>query len=85
MNLVKNICAGRYRYGNGLYLVSDPSGARRGVLRIVVSGAKNKNGAPLRADFGLVGADIVAINLARAWALEHWRMAEPGLNLHFNA
>ncbi len=83
--LVENLGAGRHGDGNGLYLVVDPSGARRWIVRVVVKGAKNKRGGPLRTDFGLGGADIVTVNQARERALEYRRMAKQGLNPRFNA
>ena len=83
--LVENLSAGRHGDGNGLYLVVDPSGARRWIVRVVVKGAKNKRGAPLRTDFGLGGADVVTINQARERALEYRRMAKRGLNPRFSA
>jgi integrase len=83
--LVENAGAGRHGDGNGLYLVVDPSGARRWIVRVTVKGQKNKQGAPLRTDFGLGGADIVTINQARDRALEYRRMAKQGLNPRFNA
>jgi integrase len=83
--LVENLRAGRHGDGNGLYLVVDPSGARRWIFRVVVKGQKNKKGAPLRTDFGLGGADIVTLNQARERALEYRRMAKQGLNPRFNA
>ena len=83
--LVENLGAGRHGDGNGLYLVVDPSGARRWIVRVVVKGQKNKQGAPLRTDFGLGGADIVTLNQARERALEYRRMAKQGLNPRFNA
>lgn len=83
--LVENLGAGRHGDGNGLYLVVDPSGARRWIVRVVVKGQKNKRGAPLRTDFGLGGADIVTLNQARERALEYRRMAKQGLNPRFNA
>ena len=83
--LVENLGAGRHGDGNGLYLVVDPSGARRWIVRVVVKGQKNKKGAPLRTDFGLGGADVVTINQARERALEYLRMAKQGLNPRFNA
>ena len=83
--LVENLGAGRHGDGNGLYLVVDPSGARRWIVRVVVKGQKNKKGAPLRTDFGLGGADIVTINQARERALEYRRMAKQGLNPRFDA
>lgn len=83
--LVENLGAGRHGDGGGLYLVVDPSGARRWIVRVVVKGQKNKMGAPLRTDFGLGGADVVALNQARERALEYRRMAKQGLNPRFNA
>ncbi|WP_281857775.1 tyrosine-type recombinase/integrase [Litoreibacter halocynthiae] len=83
--LVENLGPGRHGDGNGLYLVVDPSGARRWIVRVVVKGQKNKKGAPLRTDFGLGGADIVTINQARDRALEYRRMAKQGLNPRFAA
>lgn len=83
--LVENLGAGRHGDGGGLYLVVDPSGARRWIVRVVVKGQKNKKGAPLRTDFGLGGADVVTLNQARDRALEYRRMAKQGLNPRFNA
>lgn len=83
--LVDNLGAGRHGDGNGLYLVVDPSGARRWIVRVTVKGQKNRKGAPLRTDFGLGGADIVTLQQARDRALEYRRMAKQGLNPRFNA
>lgn len=83
--LVENLGPGRHGDGNGLYLVVDPSGARRWIVRVVVKGQRNKKGAPLRTDFGLGGADIVTINQARDRALEYRRMAKQGLNPRYNS
>lgn len=83
--LVENLGAGRHGDGNGLYLVVDPSGARRWIVRVTVKGQRNAKGAPLRTDFGLGGADIVTINQARDRALEYRRMAKQGLNPRLNA
>ena len=83
--LVENLGPGRHGDGGGLYLVVDPSGARRWIVRVTVKGQRNKKGAPLRTDFGLGGADIVTINQARDRALEYRRMARQGLNPRFNA
>ncbi len=83
--LVENLGAGRHGDGNGLYLVVDPSGARRWIVRVVVKGQKNKKGAPLRTDFGLGGADIVTLSQARDRALEYRRMAKQGLNPRYSA
>ena len=83
--LVENLVPGRHGDGAGLYLVVDPSGARRWVVRVTVKGQKNQKGAPLRTDFGLGGADVVTLNAARERALEYRRMAKAGLNPRFNA
>jgi integrase len=83
--LVENLGAGRHGDGAGLYLVVDPSGARRWIVRVTVKDQKNRKGAPLRTDFGLGGADIVTINQARERALEYRRMAKQGLNPRLNA
>ena len=83
--LVKNLGPGRHGDGNGLYLVVDPSGSRRWIVRVTVKGQKNKKGAPLRTDFGLGGADVVTLNQARDRALEYRRMAKQGLNPRYNA
>ncbi|MDF2233034.1 tyrosine-type recombinase/integrase [Albimonas sp. CAU 1670] len=83
--LVENLGPGRHGDGAGLYLVVDPSGARRWVVRVTVKGQKNRKGAPLRTDFGLGGADVVSLPQARERALEYRRMAKAGLNPRFNA
>jgi len=83
--LVKSLGPGRHADGNGLYLVVDPSGARRWISRVTVKGQKNRQGKPMRTDFGLGGADVVTLNDARARALEYRRMARQGLNPRFNA
>src|ERR1700689_301796 len=59
---------GRYGDGNGLYLVVDPSGAKRWVLRIVVQGK--------RRDIGLGGLRLVSLAEARTKALEYRRLAK---------
>lgn len=83
--LVENLGPGRHGDGNGLYLVVDPSGARRWIVRVVVKGQKNRKGGPLRTDFGLGGADIVPLPQARERGLTYRRMAKQGLNPRFNA
>ncbi len=70
---VKNLSApGRYADGNGLYLVVDPSGAKRWVLRTVVQGK--------RRDIGLGGLRLVTLAEARAKALEYRKLARDGGN-----
>lgn len=83
-NLVRTLGPGRHGDGNGLYLVVDPSGARRWIVRVTVKGQRNREGKPLRTDFGLGGADIVTLNQARDRALEYRRMAKQGLNPRYN-
>ncbi|HEY3433012.1 MAG TPA: integrase arm-type DNA-binding domain-containing protein [Rhodocyclaceae bacterium] len=55
---VKALAApGRYADGNGLYLVVDPSGSKRWVLRTVIKGK--------RCDIGLGGLSLVSLAEAR--------------------
>jgi len=82
---VETLGQGRHGDGNGLYLVVDPSGARRWIVRVTVKGQKNRQGKPLRTDFGLGGADVVTLQEARSKALEYRRMAKQGLNPRYNA
>lgn len=76
---------GRHGDGNGLYLVVDPSGARRWIVRVTVKGQRNRQGKPLRTDFGLGAADVVPLQEARNKALEYRRLAKQGLNPRYNA
>jgi integrase len=61
---------GRYGDGNGLYLVVDPSGASRWVLRIMCNGK--------RRDIGLGGAATVSLLEARDKAHELRKLAKQG-------
>ena len=61
---------GRYADGNGLYLVVDPSGAKRWLLRLVVQGR--------RRDIGLGGAGLVTLAEARERALSYRKTAREG-------
>ena len=61
---------GRYADGNGLYLVVDPSGAKRWVLRTVVRGK--------RRDIGLGGLRLVSLAEARETALAYRKLARTG-------
>jgi hypothetical protein len=61
---------GRHPDGNGLYLVVDPSGARRWSLRIVVQGR--------RRDLGLGSTQLVTLAQAREAAREYRRIARSG-------
>lgn len=82
--LIPKLGPGRHNDGGGLCLVVDPSGARRWIVRVTIKGQKNRNGKPLRTDFGLGGADLVALQDARARALEYRRLARSGLNPRFH-
>ena len=61
---------GRYADGNGLYLVVDPSGAKRWLLRTVVQGR--------RRDIGLGGLALVSLAEAREKALGFRKVAREG-------
>ena len=62
--------AGRYADGNGLYLIVDPSGAKRWVLRTVVRGR--------RRDIGLGGIQVVSLAEAREQAAAMRKIARAG-------
>ena len=61
---------GRYADGNGLYLIVEPSGSRRWILRTVVQGR--------RRDIGLGGASLVSLADARDKAMTYRKMARDG-------
>jgi hypothetical protein len=61
---------GRYADGNGLYLVVDPSGARRWLLRLVIEGR--------RGDLGLGSASLVPLSEAREKAQAYRKTARQG-------
>jgi len=61
---------GRFADGNGLYLVVDPSGAKRWVLRTMVRGK--------RRDIGLGGLKLVSLAEAREKAAEFRKIAREG-------
>ncbi|MER9546450.1 tyrosine-type recombinase/integrase [Mesorhizobium sp. M0437] len=68
---VKQIKApGRYSDGNGLYLVVDPSGAKRWLLRTVVQGR--------RRDIGLGGLSVTSLADAREAAQAYRKIAREG-------
>lgn len=62
--------AGRYTDGGGLYLVVDPSGAKRWLLRVVVKGR--------RRDIGLGGISTTSLARARELAVLYRGMARSG-------
>jgi len=61
---------GKYADGNGLYLVVDPSGAKRWMLRTVVKGK--------RRDIGLGGLSLVSLAKARGDARTYRETARAG-------
>jgi integrase len=61
---------GRYADGNGLYLIVDPSGAKRWILRTVVHNR--------RRDIGLGGVRLVTLAEAREKALQYRKIARDG-------
>ena len=61
---------GRYADGNGLYLVVDPSGAKRWILRTVVRGTRH--------DIGLGGLRVVSLAEAREQAWAYRKLARSG-------
>lgn len=61
---------GRYADGNGLYLIVDPSGAKRWLLRVVVRGR--------RRDIGLGGFGLVSLSAAREKAQAYRKLAREG-------
>lgn len=61
---------GRYGDGNGLYLLVEPSGAKRWILRTVVHGR--------RTDIGLGGLSIVSLKEAREKAMALRKLAREG-------
>jgi integrase len=62
--------AGRHADGNGLYLVVDPSGARRWILRTIVRGR--------RRDIGLGSTQLVSLAQARVKAAQLRLLARSG-------
>jgi Arm DNA-binding domain len=61
---------GRYADGNGLYLIVEPSGAKRWMLRTIVQGK--------RRDIGLGGCKLVTLAEARETALAFRKIARAG-------
>ena len=61
---------GRYGDGNGLYLVVEPSGAKRWMVRVVIKGR--------RTDLGLGSARLVSLSEAREQAANIRKLARAG-------
>ena len=70
--IVEKAGPGRHTDGGGLYLVVDPSGAKRWLLRIMVQGK--------RRDLGLGSLSLVSLEEARDKAVEYRRLARGGGN-----
>lgn len=68
VNAVK--APGRYADGNGLYLLVEPSGAKRWILRTVVQGR--------RTDIGLGGLSLYSLKDAREKAVAKRKLAREG-------
>jgi integrase len=67
---IRNAGPGKHADGNGLYLVVDPNGAKRWILRTVIKGK--------RCDIGLGGLSLVSLSEAREEAVRLRRMARKG-------
>ena len=61
---------GRYADGNGLYLIVEPTGAKRWMMRTIVQGK--------RRDIGLGGCKLVTLAEAREMALTFRKIAREG-------
>lgn len=61
---------GRFADGNGLYLIVNPSGAKRCVLRTVINGR--------RRDMGLGSCQIVSLKDLRQQAVKYRNIARTG-------
>ncbi|ESZ78385.1 site-specific integrase [Mesorhizobium sp. L103C105A0] len=70
LQIKQKLPSGRYTDGNGLYLVVDPSGAKRWILRVVVQGR--------RRDIGLGGVSLVSLADARETATSFRKIAREG-------
>jgi integrase len=69
-SMIKKAAPGRHTDGGGLYLVVDPSGASRWLLRITVQGR--------RRDLGLGSTSVVSLDEARKKSDELRRVARSG-------
>ena len=67
---IRNLKAGRYADGNGLYLFCEPSGAKRWVLRTVIKGK--------RTEIGLGSARLISLAEAREEAARLRKLARRG-------
>ena len=66
------VSPGRYADGNGLYLIVDPSGAKRWMIRTTIQGR--------RRDIGLGSAALVTLAEARDAAMQIRKSARAGRN-----
>ena len=63
---------GRYADGNNLYLLVEPSGAKRWVLRLTVNGR--------RRDMGFGNSIVIPLKKAREMAIYYKSLAKSGLD-----
>ncbi|MBT5434750.1 MAG: integrase arm-type DNA-binding domain-containing protein [Rhodospirillaceae bacterium] len=76
---VKNLKkAGKYADGNGLYLIVDPSGAKRWMFRTVVQARKSPRNRTGRIDMWLGSTQLVQLAEAREIALRYRKIAREG-------
>jgi integrase len=71
-SFVRSAPPGRHTDGGGLYLVVDPSGAKRWLLRLTLK--------KRRRDFGLGSARVVSLSQARSKALVYRQLVADGKN-----
>jgi len=69
---------GKYADGNGLYLVVEPSGAKRWLLRVAIKGRVTTGGKVKRQDIGLGGLQAVSLADAREKASALRTLARAG-------
>jgi integrase len=70
--------AGKYADGNGLYLMVDPSGAKRWMFRTVVQSRKSPQNKTGRVDMWLGSTQLVPLAEAREIALKYRKIAREG-------
>jgi integrase len=76
---VKNLkTAGKYADGNGLYLMVDPSGAKRWMFRTVIEPRKSPQNKTGRVDMWLGSTQLVPLAEAREIALKYRKIAREG-------
>ena len=66
--------------GGGLFLNVAKGGSKSWILKITIKGKKNKDGKPLRREFGLGGAEYTRLKDAREKADEYRAKAKLGID-----